>query len=105
MELFPSNIKKLFIFQEAELSHILQETETLKTSYISGSNFSSSKNKKKSTRENFLYFRKQKSQKYFLYFLKRKLFLYFTKRKLRKKLFIFQETEPSYISGSIFLSP
>ena len=43
MELFPSNIKKLFIFQEAELSYILQETETLKTSYISGSNFSSSK--------------------------------------------------------------
>ena len=39
MELFGSNIKKLFIFQETELSHILQETETLKTSYISGSNF------------------------------------------------------------------
>ena len=34
----------------------------------------------------------------FLYFLKRKLFFYLRKRKSRKKFFIFQETELSYIS-------
>ena len=43
--------------------------------------------------ENFIYFRKGKPWKKFLYFLKRKLFLYFQKRKPRnsRKLLIFQE--------------
>ena len=59
----------------------------------------SSKNKKNSPRENylntqilknFLYFRKRKPRKKFLYFLlKRKLFLYFKKR----NFLIFQETK------------
>ena len=38
--------------------------------------------------------------KKFLYFLKEKLFLYFGKPKTPKKFLIFQETEPSYISGN-----
>ena len=97
MELFPSNIKKLFIFQEAELSHILQETETLKTSYISGSNFSSSKNKKNppekisytsenknpknisyiSSKESFSYISQNgNSEKNYLYFRKQNLLIF-----------------------------
>ena len=67
-------------------------------------------------RKLFLYFKKRKSQENFLYFLKRKLLLYFGKWKPWKilyisgnknpeiKLFIFQETELSYISESDFSS-
>ena len=65
-------------------------------------NFQAQKNKNNLPREYFLYFRKQKPPKNFLYFFKRKLFLYFRKRKLpkipyisanekTKKLLIFRE--------------
>ena len=89
---------------------------------------------KKSTRENFsysnfkkfhifskkmfLYFRKRRPRKNFLYFLKSNFFLNFGKQKPRKKFFIFQEvtfrarkikrTHPgkiSYISGKGNLNP
>ena len=51
----------------------------------------SSKNKRNPPRENFLYFRKQKSQKEFLYFLKRKFFLLFGKRKSQKNYLYFRK--------------
>ena len=54
-------------------------------------------------RENFLYYRKLKPPKKFLYFLKRKLFVYFGKRKTPQKFLIFQETE--LISGKEYSKP
>ena len=50
--------KKIPLFQEKELSYIFKETETLESSYISGSNLRKEKNeKKKPTLKKFLIFR------------------------------------------------
>ena len=90
MELSSSKIKKFLIFHEIEFSgpklkklyflnksfsYILENRTFLKkTSYISGRNFLSSKNKKNQLRKNFLYFGKWNfltpRLKKFLYFSK-----------------------------------
>ena len=69
MELSDSTFNKILIFSPKKISFIF-------------------------SKKLFLYFRKWKPWKNFLYFLKRKLFLYFMKQKpLQKKFLIFQETE------------
>ena len=48
--------------------------------------------------EKFLFFRKRKPRKNFLYFLKRKFFLYFGKRKPRKNFYISGNGNPKKTS-------
>ena len=50
--------KKFFIFQETELFYISANGNLKKVSYVSGSNFTGSKNEKKTLLKSFLYFRK-----------------------------------------------
>ena len=80
MELFCSNIKKFLTF-----SYISGNGNRPNIIYISGN-----RNPKK-----LLIFREME-----LFSLSSKKFLYFAKWKPRKKIFIFQETEFSYISGN-----
>ena len=74
IRLSSSNIKKFVIYSTKKTFLIFRETETLKTSYIWGSNFPSSKSKNNPLLKSFLHFWKIK-----LFNSKLKDFLYFRK--------------------------
>ena len=87
MELSSSNIKKFLYFLKRKLLYFRKWNPAL---------FSpSSKNNKNPPRENFLCFRKRKPLKT----------SYFFSKETPQKFFIFQETEPSYISGKVYSEP
>ena len=87
MELSGSNIKRFLEMKTLKKLLIFPKIELFSPS---------SKNKKNSPRENFLYFYIKK----ILIFSQKRAFLIFQETETPKKFFIFQETEPFYILGN-----
>ena len=99
MELSCSNIKKFLIFsyisgnENSEKNSLyFRKRKPQKASYISGSGTFRPSSKK------FLILQGMEAPKKFLIFSRKKAVLIFREKETLKKLFIFQETDFSYIS-------